>query len=77
MSTRDTAVQKSLRRLKQPCLSYFHAIRQGIPMAQTAVVVQGRKGLLSENVHDNIQVVKDAPIPEPSNDEALVRMLLR
>ena len=46
-------------------------------MTQTAVVVQGRDGLLSTSVHENVSIVKDAPIPEPSGDEALVKMLLR
>ncbi|CAL5222399.1 g4758 [Coccomyxa viridis] len=45
-------------------------------MTQTAVVVQGRAGLLSTSAHENISVVQDAPIPQPSDNEALVKMLL-
>ena len=44
---------------------------------QTQVIVQGRDGLLSTSVKENLSIVRDAPIPQPSEGESLVKLLLR
>ena len=44
---------------------------------QTAVVVTGKEGLLSEKREENVRIVHDAPIPEPGEGEVLVRVTFR
>ena len=44
---------------------------------QTQVIIQGRDGLLSTSVKENLSIVRDAPVPKPVEGEALVNLLLR
>ena len=44
---------------------------------QTAVIVTGKDGLLSDRKEENVKIVHDAPVPEPGDGEVLVRVAFR
>lgn len=48
-----------------------------LTQTQTSVVVEGRHALLTDNVHDNISIVRDTLVPKPGDGEALVKLLFR